>query len=206
MLIEETLYAFDLAGVVVFAISGALAAARKNMDLFGFIIIATVTAIGGGTMRDLLLGDGAVFWIFNPTYILVCTGTAIISFFIAPHLQSRLRVLLWADAVGLAVFAVIGVEKALALGVNGLSAVLMGMITGAFGGVIRDVLCNEIPLLLQKDIYALAALVGASAHVGLDMLGVDDHASLLISIVLTFSVRAIAMTKGYSLPSYGAKK
>lgn len=202
----DVLYGLDLAGVIVFAASGALAAARKNMDIFGFIVIATVTGIGGGTIRDLLLGAGPVFWVNSPIYLVLTTATAILTFFIAPHLESRLKVLLWADAVGLAVFCTLGVDRALSLPTSGLIAVLMGVITATFGGLVRDVLCNEIPLLLQKEIYALAALAGAATHVSMLLLIEDGVIAVIVAAGVAFVVRALAMVYEFSLPGYGKNR
>ncbi len=151
----------DVAGVAVFAASGALTASRQQMDVVGFALVATVTGIGGGTIRDLLLGTGPVFWVFAPSYLFLCVGVAILLFFAAPLFESRFRALLWADAAGLAIFCVIGAEAALRAGSPGSVAVLMGVITATFGGLVRDVLCAEVPLILRREIYATAAAVGA---------------------------------------------
>jgi len=161
--VETVIHGLDFCGVAVFAVSGALTASRKQMDIVGFCLIATVTGIGGGTLRDLLLGVGAVYWIQEPSYVLLCCAIAAVLFFTASSFESRFRVLLWADAVGLAVFCITGAEKALLAGAPATVAVLMGVMTATFGGVIRDVLCAEIPLILRREIYATAAAAGAIA-------------------------------------------
>ncbi|MDF2780834.1 MAG: hypothetical protein K0S96_638 [Geminicoccaceae bacterium] len=188
----------DVAGVAVFAASGALTASRQQMDVVGFALVATVTGIGGGTIRDLLLGTGPVFWVFAPSYLFLCVGVAILLFFAAPLLESRFRALLWADAAGLAIFCVIGAEAALRAGSPGSVAVLMGVITATFGGLVRDVLCAEVPLILRREIYATAAAVGAGVYVGLDAAG----AAPIAAFATAFGIRAVGLTRGLSLPVY----
>lgn len=195
----------DYAGVAVFGLSGALAAARKGMDPFGFVVVGVVTGIGGGTLRDLLLGGGPVFWINDPLYLGVAGGAAVLGWFLAPRVESRLRVLLWADALGLALFSVLGAEKAFAAGAGPVIVAVMGMISATFGGLIRDVICNEVPLVLQKEIYALAALAGAGVWLAARHLGLDPALALAAGASVTFGVRAVALWKGLSLPSYKSR-
>ncbi len=192
----------DLGGVAVFAASGALAASRKQMDVIGFVLIATVTGIGGGTIRDLLLGTAPVFWIAAPSYVFLCAGVAALLFFAAPFLESRFRALLWADAVGLATFCVIGAERALASGAPASVAILMGMITATFGGLVRDVLCGEVPLILRREIYATAAAAGAAAYVVLHAAGTARPVTTLAAFLVAFVIRAIGIAFGLSLPGY----
>jgi uncharacterized membrane protein YeiH len=203
--LDWIIWGLDLAGVAVFAASGALAASRKQMDVIGFVLIATVTGIGGGTIRDLLLGIAPVFWITAPAYLLLCAAVAILLFFAAPFLQSRFRALLWADAAGLAVFCVIGAERALAAGAPMIVAVLMGMITATFGGLVRDVLCAEVPLILRREIYATAAAAGAAAYVGLHLLGISRPLTVLAAFFVGFAIRAVALAFGLSLPGYRSR-
>lgn len=200
-----TLYLLDLFGCAVFAISGALAAGRKRMDLFGVLVVAVITAIGGGTVRDLLLGRTPVFWLRDPALLAVASTVAVLIFFTAHRLENRFRALLWADAVGLALYAVLGAEIALIAGAHPWAAVLLGVATASFGGVLRDVICNEIPLLLRKEIYALAALAGASAFVLLRMQGVWRDPALLVGMAVCFAIRAAAIARGWSLPAYRAR-
>ena len=203
--LDWIIYGLDLAGVGVFAASGALAASRKQMDVVGFVLIATVTGIGGGTIRDLLLGSAPVFWIADPSYLLLCAAVAVLLFFAAPFLESRFRLLLWADAAGLAVFCVIGAERALAVGAPMIVAVLMGMITATFGGLVRDVLCAEVPLILRREIYATAAAAGAAAYVGLHLMRISRPATVLAAFAVAFAIRAVALAFGLSLPSYRSR-
>jgi uncharacterized membrane protein YeiH len=155
------IYLLDLFGVGVFAITGSLAAGQKKMDLFGVVVLALATALGGGTLRDVILGAYPVFWISDTTYIFVGTTVAVATFVMARFVRPPARALKFADAFGLAVFTVIGTEKAISLGVPGSVGVIMGVMTGVAGGIIRDMLSGEIPLVLKAEIYATASLCGA---------------------------------------------
>ena len=159
------IYVLDLFGVAVFAVTGALAAGKKQMDLFGVVVLALATALGGGTLRDLILGAYPVFWISDPTYIFVGTAAAILIFVLARFFRPPAKALKFADAFGLAVFTVIGTSKAISLGVPGSISVIMGVLTGVAGGIIRDMLSGEIPLVLKAEIYATASLCGAITFV-----------------------------------------
>lgn len=192
----------DLFGVCVFAASGALVASRKQLDLVGFVLIATVTGIGGGTLRDLLLGRAPVFWVGEPLHLWLTTATALLVFVTAHHLESRFKALLWADAVGLAIFAVIGAEIALAAGVPWSVAALMGVMTATFGGLIRDVLCNELPLLLRKEIYATAAVAGAAVDIALRAAGAAGDVAIGLGFATAFLARGAGILFGLSLPVY----
>lgn len=199
---ETAIFWLDLAGVAVFALSGALTASRRQMDLFGFLLIATVTGIGGGTLRDLLIGQAPVFWVREPVYLAVTTGVALLGFVTAHLVEYRYRLLLWADAVGLSVFCLLGAEAALAAGVSHPIAIIMGLMSATFGGLVRDILCHETPLILRKEIYATAAVLGAGAYVGLAALGLDRSWCLLAGFLAAFLLRGLAIWKGLSLPTY----
>jgi uncharacterized membrane protein YeiH len=160
MLFDTAAAALDWLGVIVFAISGALVASRKQMDIVGFALFGTVTGIGGGTLRDLLLGQRPVFWVQEPAYLVVCVIVSCAVFFTAHIPQSRYRLLLWFDAVGISLFAVTGAERALLAGSGPVVAVAMGVITATFGGVIRDVLGNEKSVVLSREVYVTATAVG----------------------------------------------
>ncbi|MDQ2694483.1 MAG: trimeric intracellular cation channel family protein [Pseudomonadota bacterium] len=192
----------DYFGVIVFAVSGALVAARARMDMVGFALLGIVTGIGGGTLRDVLLGRLPVFWIERPIYVVLCIGGATATFFAVPFVTSRLRALLWADAVGLAVFAVTGTEIARAAGAPPLIAALMGVMTATFGGIIRDVLCREVPLILLKEIYATAALAGALVYILCVQAGVAQPGAVLAGCLVTFAARGVALVYGLSLPAF----
>lgn len=195
----------DIFGVAVFALSGALEASRRQMDLVGFMLIASVTGIGGGTIRDLLLGVTPVFWITSPHFIMLCMGVALVVFFTAHVFESRFKVLLWADALGLAVAAVIGTEKAVRMGAPAIVVVMMGVMTATFGGVVRDILCNEVPLILRKEIYATAAALGAGVYLTLNAMGVAQPYVVVGACMAAFALRAVAIVKHWSLPTYKAR-
>lgn len=191
----------DFVGVAAFAATGALVASRKEMDIVGFALLGAVTGIGGGTLRDLLLGL-PVFWIAAPAYLVICVVVSAVIFFTAHLPYSRYRLILWLDAAGLALFAVVGAEKALIAGAGPVIAVAMGVITATFGGVIRDVLGGESPVILSREIYATAALAGALAFVVLAALDLPRDAALAGALALGFAVRGAAISLGWSLPRY----
>ena len=192
----------DLFGMAVFATSGALVASRKQMDIFGFILLGTVTGVGGGTIRDLMLGIMPVFWVANPSYLIVCIVVSSIVFFTAHIPESRYRLLLWFDAAGLAAYAIVGAEKGLAAGADALVAVTMGIITATFGGIVRDVLGGESPIILRKEVYVTAALAAALLYVTLLFLGVPSVPASLAGVACGFIVRGCALHWGWSLPAY----
>jgi uncharacterized membrane protein YeiH len=189
----------DLLGVAVFAVTGALVASRKQMDIVGFAFLAVVTGVGGGTVRDLVLGQAPVFWVREPIYLLVCVGCAIAVFLSAHMPRSRLVWLIWLDAVGMALFAVLGAEKALAHGP--IVAVTMGVVTAVMGGMIRDILGGESPVILRQEIYATAALLGAVVFL-LALLVLPRDAAVVCGVVAGFALRGLALRKGWSLPVY----
>lgn len=195
----------DLAGVAVFAVTGALVASRKQMDIVGFALLATVTGIGGGTLRDLVLGLTPVFWVQQPVYVAVCVAVAAIVFFTAHIPESRYRLLLWLDALGLSFFCVVGADKALAAGTGAFIAIVMGVITATFGGVVRDVLGGEIPVILRKEIYATAAFAGAAAFVGGMLAGIPAVTAALAGFAICLAIRGVALRRGWSLPVYRAR-
>jgi uncharacterized membrane protein YeiH len=194
-------HVLDLIGVGVFAVTGALKASEKRMDVFGVLLIATVTGIGGGTMRDLLLGAAPVFWIVQNEYLLVCAVAAIVVFLAFPRIAGSERWLLWADAFGLAIFCVGGTKTALASGATEVVAVLMGTMTACFGGVLRDVLCAEVPLVLRREVYATAAAAGALAYILLRTLEVPDASAVIAGVVIAFAVRGAGLIWKLSLPT-----
>jgi uncharacterized membrane protein YeiH len=189
----------DLLGVAVFAVTGALVASRKQMDVVGFAFLAVVTGVGGGTIRDLVLGLTPVFWVREPIYLLVCIGCAIAVFFAAHVPRSRLVALVWLDAVGLALFAVLGAEKA--LGHGPVVAATMGVVTAVMGGMIRDILGGESPVILRQEIYATAALLGAVAYL-LALLVMPRDAAVGLGVTAGFILRGLALRNGWSLPVY----
>ena len=201
-MLENMAQILDWFGLVVFATTGALTASRNQMDIFGFALLATVTGIGGGTIRDVLLGRLPIFWVQDPTYLMVCVGVACILFFTAHIPQSRIRLLLWLDAIGLSLFAVGGAKLALGLGIHPFVAIIMGVITGTFGGIIRDILGGEKPVVLSQEIYVSAALLAAVVFVALQSFNVSADWSLALGFIAGFAVRAIALVWHWSLPRY----
>lgn len=198
----DLLYLLDLIGVAVFAISGALVAGRKSLDLLGVIVIAVVTAIGGGTIRDVLLDRSPIFWLQNTTYLWVIIGAAAFTTVYTRFRKPPLKALLIADAFGLALFTVSGAQIAQQVGLPWLSVVLMGAITGAAGGVIRDVLCADIPLILRRDIYATAALAGGGVFVLLQGMGLGALEAGLIASGVIIALRFAAIFWGLRLPTF----
>lgn len=196
----------DYASVAVFALTGALAASRAQLDLVGFAFIACLTAVGGGTLRDLLLDRNPLFWIAQPTYIAVAAGAALIVFFTAHLFESRYRLLLWLDSVALAVAVPAGVSLALSLGQPAPVVLIMGIITGTFGGLMRDVVCNEVPLVLkQGELYVTAAFAGSATALIAQSLDMTTPISLLICAATTWALRAGSMAFGWQLPVYKSR-
>ena len=191
----------DLLAVGVFAASGALVASRKQMDLIGFGLMASLTGVGGGTLRDLLL-DRPVFWIADPEPLMLCLGVAAVIYFTAHVIQRRYPVLLWADAIGVALYGVMGAELARLSGTGALVAIVMGMMTATFGGLIRDVLCGEVPLILRKEVYATASAVAAALHIVLVDAGLALEIAAGAGFAAGFGLRALGILKGLSLPTY----
>ncbi|SEH30878.1 trimeric intracellular cation channel family protein [Magnetospirillum fulvum] len=201
--VRAALHLVELLGVAVFAVSGALMAAEKRMDPFGFAVLGTVTAIGGGTLRDLVIGVQPVFWVGQPDYLIVSVLVSVGMFWLARLVGPLHRALLWSDALGMALFTATGTQKALAVGAPAVVAVAMGVMTAAFGGILRDVLAGEKPMMFHNEVYATAALAGASAQVALFSFGASSVASAWFAFLFTFAVRGCALGFGWRVPSYG---
>lgn len=201
MNLVQTLYYLDLLGTVVFAMTGLLAASRKQLDLFGAIVIAMVTAVGGGTLRDLIL-DQPVFWVEHNIYIYVVVFSTLFLFFYARIKEIPIKLLLYLDALGLAVFSVIGAQKAMALGLSDPIIIMTGVMTGVVGGVIRDVLMGEVPLIFRKEIYATASFVGISLLLVLVHLNLAVDLAVILSVVVIFSLRIWAILFNIGLPVF----
>ena len=203
---DQFLRWLDLLGVAVFAASGALVASRKRMDAVGFVVIGAATGLGGGTLRDLLLGRAPVSWLRAPEPLAVCAAAALLVFFTAHLVESRFRALLWADAVGLSLFAVSGAELALIAGADPWAAVLLGVVSACFGGIVRDVVCGEVPLILRREIYLTAAGAGAATFVLLRLsAGARREAAVAAGVAVAFGIRGAALLRGWSLPPYRAR-
>lgn len=191
----------DYAGIAVFAATGALSASRKQLDIIGFLFLAAITGVGGGTVRDLILGV-PVFWVVNHDYLAVCTAVALIVYFTAHRIESRYRLLLWLDAVGLAAYAVYGAWKGLVVTGSAPVAIVTGMLTATLGGILRDQIAGEPSVLLRQEIYVTAAMAGAAAFAGLTIAGLPPLAAALAAFVIAFAIRAGAIRYGWSIPTY----
>src|SRR5690606_3652484 len=189
-------------GVAVFATTGALVASRKRMDIVGFALLGTATGIGGGTIRDTLLGKYPIFWIAEPGYLITCVVVSCATFFLAHIPQSRFSLLLRFDGIGMAIFAVTGTEAAMRAGADPVVAIAMGVVTATFGGMIRDVLGGESPLILRREIYVTAALIGAACYMLLTLAGVVRDLALIGGFLLAAAIRMSALRWNWSLPRY----
>lgn len=197
------LYLLDIASVAIFGLTGALAASRSQLDIVGFIFVACLTAVGGGTIRDVLLNRDAVFWVADPSILLAAVLSAVAVFFTAYRLESRYRAILWLDAFALAVAVPAGVGVALGLDHAWPIVMVMGVITGVLGGLMRDVVCNEVPLVLkQGEIYATAAFAGAGGAVLALAVGLGQGQALLLCAAVTLILRAGSIALKWRLPVY----
>jgi uncharacterized membrane protein YeiH len=195
---------FDYAGVAVFAATGALAASRKQLDIIGFVFLAAVTGIGGGTVRDLILGV-PVFWVQNHDYLIVCALVAVAVYFGAHLVESRYRLLLWLDALGLAAYCTFGAWKGLVVTGSGVVAVVMGMLTATFGGILRDQLSGEPSVLMRPEIYVTAAMAGAVVYTVGHVAGLPELAAAIPAFAVAFFIRGGALRFGWTFPPYRAR-
>lgn len=202
----DILYILDLFGVAVFAISGALAAGRKSLDLLGVVIIAVVTAVGGGTTRDLLLDRHPIFWIADPIYLLVIIIASLFTIWYTQYNEPPEKALLIADALGLAVFTVLGAQITQEVVSNSVIIVIMAAITGTVGGLIRDVLSNEIPLIMRRDIYATAALAGATVYLLLQLGTLAPTVNIILGMFIVIGLRLAAIQWDLHLPRFKLKE
>ena len=192
----------DILGTFSFAAAGACAAMERRLDPFGVLIISFVTAIGGGTIRDILIGELPVAWLSNETTILVILAAAIVTLFFGSYLKKFDRMLFLFDAAGLGLFTIVGIQRGIAHGFSPGICVMLGTITGCFGGVLRDVLLNTVPLLFQKEIYALASIVGGIICILLLRMGLDNKLATSAAILIVFFVRVLAAKMDLSLPLF----
>ncbi len=198
---NSILYCLDMIGVIACAIAGTLLAQHKGLDIFGCILVSMVNAIGGGTLRDIALDRHPLFWMMDLNYVIVITLTSLILqiFF---HLYHKIdKALKFFDAIGLATFSVIGFKVALAQGAVPAIAVMMGVWTAIMGGMIRDIICNEIPLVLQKEIYITASVIGSCVYLLLDSVGIHTGVNDMIMLIVIFVVRIFAIIFDWHLPS-----
>jgi uncharacterized membrane protein YeiH len=197
------LHAFDLIGIAVFAISGALAAGRKGLDLIGVLVLAIVTAVGGGTIRDVLLNRHPIVWLADPAYLIVMVASAFGTMIYVRFFRPPEAALLVADALGLALFSVAGAQIAQREGLPAVGCILLGTITGSAGGLVRDVLTAEIPLVLKRgDLYASAAIAGTAIYFGLEALGSSRQSAALTGMAIVAIVRIAAIIWRLRLPVF----
>lgn len=198
-------YYFNLFGVMMFAMSGALAATDKNLykDLFGVSFTAFATSVGGGTLRDIILGAHPIAWVADNNYLIAISMGIILMIILKKQLVKIPKILLVFDSIGIAIYTIIGMEKALALDVAPLAAVIMGLFTAVMGGVIRDTLINEIPQIFRKEIYATACIAGALIYLLLKYTSLPGIWPAVISIISIIAIRLTAVKFKWSLPKLG---
>jgi uncharacterized membrane protein YeiH len=198
--LPTALVLLDYFGIAVFAISGALVAAERKLDFVTFIFFAVVTGVGGGTLRDLLIG-APVFWVQANAILLICMGAALAAWTIRSRSLAA-RALLWFDAAGLAAYSAYGAAKALSYGVAPVAAFVMGVLTACAGGILRDMLAGVPSILLRHEIYVTAAALSAGLFVGLTFLGVSVWPAAIVAALAGFALRGLAIARGWSLPAY----
>lgn len=196
------IYVFDILGTLVFAISGVLTAMEKKFDVVGTVIIGLVTAVGGGTLRDVLIGQTPVAWMQNDTYLIVILVGVFLAHVFKSRIQRLRKSMFLFDTIGIGLFTILGLQKTLGVGLSVPISVLMGIVSASFGGVIRDVLTNEIPLIFRKEIYATACLAGAIVFLMLSSFSPYPTVNMLLSMLIVFIIRYFAVKKGWSLSFY----
>lgn len=195
-------YTLDLLGTAAFAISGALFAINKRMDTFGVLIIAFVTAVGGGTLRDILIDADGITWMHHLEYNLVVFAGALIAIIFRKKIGYLSKSLFLFDAIGLGIFTITGTEIGLQQGLHPIICIALGMISATFGGVIRDTLSNEIPLIFHKEVYATACIIGASTYLLLRMTGLDQDVNHVLTTIMVIAVRLVAVKFKLQLPTF----
>lgn len=196
----EPIYIIDLAGTMAFAISGVLAASQHKMDLFGATILATVTAIGGGTLRDVMIGRIPVGWLQDMNYFIVIIMAVVLSVVFKPTILRWRKTLFLFDSIGIGLFTILGLKLTYATGLSATAAVTMGVVSAVFGGVMRDVLCNEVPLIFRKDFYATVCLIGAISYFLLFRFSGNEDVSMIMAILLIIVLRLLAVKNHWRLP------
>ncbi|KAF5075250.1 hypothetical protein DSECCO2_172970 [anaerobic digester metagenome] len=197
------LYALDLLGTFVFAISGFLTASDKKFDLFGAAVISLVTALGGGTIRDMLIGSHPVGWMINANYLYAVLAGIGISILFKRHIERLRRTLFLFDSIGIAIFTIVGLQKTLGYNVSPFIAAIMGTTSAVFGGVVRDILSGEVPLIFRKEVYATACFVGGLFYLFLCWLGMGTGWAASITVLTIIAIRILAVRFKWSLPRIG---
>jgi len=194
-------YLIDILGTIAFAISGVLIAMNKRMDPFGVLIIAFVTAIGGGTLRDILIGATPVSWMNDMTYVYVILATTLFTILFKSKIDYLRKSLFLFDTIGIGLYTIVGIEKGINAGLHPIICILLGTISACFGGVIRDVLCNEIPVIFRKEVYATACILGGIAYFLLKLLPLESNLIFILAGLVVILVRLVAVKFKISLPS-----
>lgn len=200
-------YVIDILGTIAFAISGVLVAMEKKLDLFGVCIIAFVTAVGGGTLRDMLIGDTPVMWMRSSDYVITILGSVVFAILFVNQLKYLRRTLFLFDTIGIGLFTMVGIEKGISADLMPVMCIFLGTITASFGGVIRDILCNEIPVIFRKEVYATACVFGGISYFLLIKLPWDAAFSYVTAILIIIVIRLLAVRFKITLPNiYRNKK
>lgn len=203
---EEIIYLFNMIGVIACAVAGTIVAKRKSGDILGAIFIAFVAAIGGGSFRDILLDNHPIFWMTQPSYLIVIISTSLLTqifFYYLEQIDKSLRLF---DALGAAAFTVIGIEVGLAHHASPSVAILMGITTATAGGILRDIICNDMPILLRKEIYITPCLIGAISYFALSYITLTQGVKQLIVIGIIFTIRMLAVYRDWQLPNISLKR
>lgn len=198
---DMVIYVLDMLGIIACALAGTTLAIYKRFDLFGCILVSIVGSIGGGTVRDVMLDRMPLFWMTDLNYVIVITISSLVCQLFFGQYQKIDWILKFFDAIGLAVFSVIGLTVALSMQVHPAIAVMMGVLTSIAGGIMRDMICNEIPLVLQKEIYISASIAGSLIYLGLGAIGISDSMREMIMLVSVFSIRMLAVKYDWHLPA-----
>jgi len=198
----KILYIIDLMGTMVFAISGSLTASEKKMDFFGISSVAFITALGGGTLRDLLLGKTPVGWITEINYLLMILLGIVCALLFRKYVQKLRKTFFLFDTIGISVFTILGLQKALNAGVSPVICILMGMISAVFGGVIRDIVCNEIPLIFRKEFYAITCILGGCFYFLLKQFSLNNEWEVIAACASIIILRILAVKFKWRLPSF----
>lgn len=194
-------FVIDILGTIAFAISGVMVAMDKRLDMFGVFIIAFVTAVGGGTLRDVLIGSTPVVWLTETVYLFTIIGSVLLAILFRNQLKYVRRSLFLFDTIGIGLYTMVGIQKGIAFGLAPIMCIGLGTITASFGGVIRDILCNEIPVIFRKEVYATACIVGGLGYFLLEKLPVNDAYPYIGGIIIVIGIRLLAVRFKIALPS-----
>ncbi len=200
------LEAIFILGISVEAMTGAIAAGRKKMDFFGVMLIACITGLGGGTVRDVLFNTHPLTWVTHPSYLLITSIIAVLTIYFAHSFIRIMKLFLILDALGLSAFVVLGVQKILSHGMSYSAAVIGGMVTGICGGMLRDILCNDIPLVLRRELYAVIALAGGILYIGLYSVNLPLNYNVILTSLFIFGLRVLAIWFHIEMPKFDYAK